>query len=186
MGLGSSLPSSMSNPYASLLPRRSFEHPLSSVLPSSSPGLTSGSKSLLNTLPSFLPPSLSHISSLHRPQFLHPMFQPSFQQLLAGLSAVRPRLDIPDYSFLLGSLPSTTHSTSSLLSTLASSSLPPSHPFSVSSLFNSSPPPPNSSSLLSPSSLSSASQSPPTERERRIDSIASLRMKALQESETKS
>ncbi|XP_023324665.1 homeobox protein aristaless isoform X2 [Eurytemora carolleeae] len=189
MGLGSSLPSSMSNPYASLLPRRSFEHPLSSVLPSSSPGpgLTSSSKSLLNSIPSFLPPGLSHMSSLHRPQFLHPMFQPSFQQLLAGLSAVRPRLDIPDYSFLLGSLPSTTHSSSSLLSTLATSSLPPSHPFSVSSLFNPSPPPPpSSSSLLSPSSLSSASQSPPTERERRIDSIASLRMKALQESETKS
>ena len=107
--------------------------------------------------PLFPPPGLGPLSSLAslpglRSPLFPPVLQPSFQQLLAGLSAHRPRLDqtVPDYSSLFSALPP--------------ASLP-------------------ASSLLSPSSVSSSSppsHSPPSELERRIDSIALLRLKALE------
>ena len=98
--------------------------------------------------------SLASLPGLRSPLF-PPVLQPSFQQLLAGLSAHRPRLDqtVPDYSSLFSALP----------------------PASLASL--------PASSLLSPSSVSSSSppsHSPPSELERRIDSIALLRLKALE------
>ena len=107
--------------------------------------------------PLFPPPGLGPLTSLAslpglRSPLFPPVLQPSFQQLLAGLSAHRPRLDqtVPDYSSLFSALPP--------------ASLP-------------------ASSLLSPSSVSSSSppsHSPPSELERRIDSIALLRLKALE------
>merc|ERR1719471_1203802 len=108
--------------------------------PSSSSSLTSPLKpgAGLPPLPSFLP----SLPPALRPPFLPPhpsLFQPSFQQLLAGLSAHRPRLDL---------LPSSEPPLSSLFTSLHSSpftSLPSSH---ASSLFH-------SSALLSPSSSSS-------------------------------
>ena len=109
--------------------------------------------------PLFPPPGLGPLTSLAslpglRSPLFPPVLQPSFQQLLAGLSAHRPRLDqtVPDYSSLFSALP----------------------PASLASL---------PASMLSPSSVSSSSppsHSPPSELERRIDSIALLRLKALE------
>ena len=114
-GLGASLPPTMANPYASLLPARRppFENPLAPFLPPSAAaaapasGLPSPPKLSLPTMLHMNPlSSLPSLAPSLRPPFLHPALQPSFHQLLAGLSAVRPRVDIPDYSsLLLGSLP---------------------------------------------------------------------------------
>ena len=129
------------------------------LLPTTS--LVSASKPQLPvSIPPLFPPGLSPLTSLAslpglRAPLFPPVLQPSFQQLLAGLSAHRPRLDtVPDYSALFSSLPP-----ASLASLPASSLLSP-----VSSVTSSSPP----------------SQSPPSEVERRIDSIALLRLKALE------
>ena len=133
----------------SLLPPCSL--PSSLVPPHTKPGPG------LPGLPGLFPPQLSSLPSLAglplpRPHLLPPVLQPSFQQLLAGLSAHRPRPSLPD-----------------ALTTPDYSAL-----FSSPGLL--------SSPLLSPSSLSSSppSASPPSELERRIDSIALLRMKALE------
>eukprot|EP00090_Calanus_glacialis_P009004 TRINITY_DN17335_c0_g1_i1.p1 TRINITY_DN17335_c0_g1~~TRINITY_DN17335_c0_g1_i1.p1 ORF type:complete len:331 (+),score=79.36 TRINITY_DN17335_c0_g1_i1:140-1132(+) len=171
-----SLSPSMGSPYSALslmaaAGRRPFDQAFNPLLPATSLASTlNPPKPHIPSLPSFFPqglgqaaglPSLANLPPHLRPPFLPHLFQqqPSFQQLLAGLSAHRPRLDIPDYSSLFTSLPS------SIPTSLMSSSSP----------FFSSP-------LLSPSSLSSSppSHSPPSEVDRRIDSIALLRMKALE------
>jgi len=176
IGLSTSMASlspTLGSPYSALslmaaAGRRPFDHPLNPLMPATSLASTlNPPKPHLPSLPSFFPqglaqaglPSLPTLPPHLRPPFLPPVLQPSFQQLLAGLSAHRPRLDIPDYSSLFTSLPST----------IPSSLLPNSSPFF-------------SSPLLSPSSLSSSppSHSPPSEVDRRIDSIALLRMKALE------
>ena len=116
--------------------------------------------------PLFPPPSLSSLASLQsaaglRSPLFPPVLQPSFQQILAGLSAHRPRLEVPDYSSLFSSLP-------------AAAAASPLSPASIV---------PPVSSLLSPASIPSSSpssSSPPSEMERRIDSIALLRLKALE------
>merc|ERR1719322_280034 len=121
--------------------------------PSSSSSLTSPLKpgAGLPPLPSFLP----SLPPALRPPFLPPhpsLFQPSFQQLLAGLSAHRPRLDL---------LPS---------SDPPLSSLPSSH---ASSLFH-------SSALLSPSSSSSPPSKSPPHTSSSPESLALLRLRAIQ------
>ena len=171
-----SLSPTIPSPYSALslmaaAGRRSFDPPFSPLLPATSLASSlTPPKPPLPSLPSFFPqglgqaaglPSLPTLPPHLRPPFLPQLFQqqPSFQQLLAGLSAHRPRLDLPDYSSLFTSLPSTVPT--SLMSSTS--------PFLT-------------SSLLSPSSLSSSppSVSPPSEGDRRIDSIALLRMKALE------
>ena len=135
------------------------------LTPASSSASTSPLKPGLPPLPSFLP----SLPPALRPPFLSPhpsLFQPSFQQLLAGLSAHhRPRLDL---------LPSSEPPISSIFSSLHSpfTSLP-SH---TSSLFH-------SSALLSPSSLSPSSSPPsrsPPNTTSGPDSLALLRLRAIQ------
>ena len=162
----SSLTPTIASPYSALslmaaAGRRPFESPVGPVAPllpntSLAPSLSAPKPALPSIPPLFPPPGLSSLASLpglaRTPaHLLPPVLQPSFQQLLAGLSAPRPRPELPDYSSLFGSLP-----TASL-----------------------------ASSLMSPASLSNCSppsHSPPTstELDRRIDSLALLRLKALE------
>ena len=171
---GPSLPPTMGNPYASLLPppRRSFDsQTLSSLLNHSS--IASSIASAMPSLPGApgsKPPSLLNLHSLlpgsplapsmgghlppglRPPPFLHSVMQPSFQQLLAGLSAARPRLEAPDYSaLLLGQALGHSAATNHLLN-LPGVSPPPSR----------TPPPPTSSnqSMSSPTHSSGAPQMP--------------------------
>lgn len=158
----SSLAPSLGSPYSALslmaaAGRRPFESPVAPLLPTTTlaPTLTPPKPPLPSIPPLFPPPGLSSLAglpSLARTHLLPPVLQPSFQQLLAGLSAHRPRPDIPDYSSLFSSLPSAL--------------VPP------------------AASLVSPVSLSSSSSpqshSPPAELDRRIDSLALLRLKALE------
>ena len=163
--LGGSLPPTISGPYSALslmaaAGRRPFESPVGPVgplLPTTTlaPSLTPPKPALPSIPPLFPPPGLSSLAGLPglaRSHLLPPVLQPSFQQLLAGLSAHRPRPEMPDYSSLFSSLPSAL--------------IPP------------------ATSLMSPVSLSSSSsppsQSPPAELDRRIDSLALLRLKALE------
>ena len=166
MGSGmSSLSPSLGSPYSALslmaaAGRRPFESPVGPVgplLPTTTlaPSLTPPKPALPSIPPLFPPPGLSSLAGLPglaRSHLLPPVLQPSFQQLLAGLSAHRPRPEMPDYSSLFSSLPSAL--------------IPP------------------ATSLMSPVSLSSSSsppsQSPPAELDRRIDSLALLRLKALE------
>ena len=134
----SSLAPSLGSPYSALslmaaAGRRPFESPVAPLLPTTTlaPTLTPPKPPLPSIPPLFPPPGLS---------------------TLAGLSAHRPRPDIPDYSSLFSSLPSALG--------------------------------PPAASLVSPVSLSSSSSpqshSPPAELDRRIDSLALLRLKALE------
>lgn len=162
----SSLTPTIASPYSALslmaaAGRRPFESPVGPVgplLPATSlaPSLTAPKPALPSLPPLFPPPGLSSLASLPglargAPHLLPPsLLQPSFQQLLAGLSAHhRPRPELPDYSSLFSSLPT-------------------------------------ASSLMSPVSLSTScsppSHSPPatSELDRRIDSLALLRLKAME------
>ena len=158
----SSLTPTIASPYSALslmaaAGRRPFESPVGPVgplLPTTSlaPTLTPPKPGLPSIPPLFPPPGLSSLASLpglaRSHHLLPPVLQPSFQQLLAGLSAHRPRPEFPDYSSLFGSLPT-------------------------------------ASSLMSPASLSTCSppsHSPPapTELDRRMDSLALLRLKAME------
>ena len=159
---GPSLPPSMGNPYASLLPppRRSFDSSTLSSLLNHHQAITSSAaglpnKSLLN-LHSLLPGSgvplpggMHHLPpGIRPPPFLPNMFQPSFQQLLAGLSAARPRMEMPDYSaLLLNSLSGQSAATHQLLNSLPGVSPPPSR----------TPPPNHDTKSMSPTHSSSAS-----------------------------
>ena len=164
MGSGmSSLSPSLGSPYSALslmaaAGRRPFESPVGPVgplLPTTTlaPSLTPPKPALPSIPPLFPPPGLSSLAGLPglaRSHLLPPVLQPSFQQLLAGLSAHhRPRPEPPDYSSLFSSLPT-------------------------------------ASSLMSPVSLSTScsppSHSPPatSELDRRIDSLALLRLKAME------
>ena len=153
-----SLTPSLGSPYSALslmaaAGRRPFDTGVTPLLPTTTlaPALPSSKPPLPSIPPLFPHPSLSplaYIPGIRSPLF-PPVLQPTFQQILAGLSAHRP--SVPDYSSLFSSLPSSVAS-------------------------------PAASSLLSPSSVSSSppSHSPPSEMERRIDSIALLRLKALE------
>ena len=143
------------------------------------------SPSLLPAVSSYLPPSaLASLRDSYRPSLFpvpgFPAYSPaaasSFHSLLAGLSAQRPKLDLPDYQSILSALPgattpTTTTPTSASVSPTASASSPHSpRPASTG----------NSSPLLSQPLPRKASTSPDVEKQDRskAESIAALRLKA--------